>query len=782
MPDSKTGDDSGTAADRLFIKVILPKQGVEKRVPGGGPTSEPFRSVDRGFRESLSSRVQALRTALAPAARRLGAAPARVRLVPRAFAKSHRPDSLFSDKTCPIIGAGKLGELFIRTTPSGLTNLDRAILKGQTPKIRKELSSIETIEPITADDRRAGQSAADVLRKAPKTREGYITKVQLFEIGAGQEALEQDFRERCTTAELTVRRRGYTSASKCFEVVCKQAADVELLSTIVGVRSVRQMPVLSTIRSQAGVRRPLPADMPFPEGPLSQYPVVAVIDSGVRDDIPALNAWVVGRESTVAPEYKNTFHGTFVAGLVAFPRDLNTSLAGIDPTPCAILDVQVLPNGDPAFGDVDELLESELLQDLESVLRENANEIKVWNLSLGTNERCSLDAFSSLAVELDRLQETYGVSFVVSAGNYDERPSLDYPRTGTQLDLGRITTPADSVLSITVGSVAHISFPKTGPQEGEPSPFSRHGAGPNFVIKPDLVHYGGTCRPDGTQYHGVESIVEDGQVGDGCGTSFSTPLVSRLLATVYHQVTPTPSRELARAILTHHARDPRNGQRVPDTDENFLGFGLPTATPLCLECAPWMSTLVFEDTLRPGYYLEWDNFPFPASLTRAGRYFGDIWMTLAFAPARGATWGSEYCETHIDAHFGVYQTTKSLKSGQTTERFKGLVPPEYKNPGLLYESFQVEKLRKWAPVRTYFGSLGDRGERGSRWRLKLQLLSRHGLDMAEMTRPQPFALILTIADPAKLAPVYNEMAMHIRSRFQVRNLALRTAARVRART
>ncbi len=785
MDDQKTRPDGtatgAAASDRLLIKVILPHQGVERRVPGGSSKPQPFRPVDPVFRNSLSSRVQALSAAIVSVAKTVGAAPARVRLTPKAFAKSHRPDTLFSEKTCPIIGAGRLGELFIRVTPSGLSQLDRVIQEGETPKIVKELSSIETIEPMTPEDRRGGQTAADVIRHAPRTTEGYITKVQLFEIGVNQDRLEGDFREQCAAAKIQVRQGGYTAASHNYEVVCQKSADVEVLSRIVGVRSVRQMPVLTSIRAMAGGRRPLPTSLPLPDGPLSQYPVVGVIDSGIRTDVPALNAWLLGRESTVAPEYQNLAHATFVAGLITFPRDLNASLSGLDASPCAVFDVQVFPNNDPAVGDVDELTESELLQDLEGVLRDHSNEIRVWNLSLGTNECCSLDKFSTFAVELDRLQQTYGVSIVISAGNYEERPRLDYPRTQTQLTLGRITTPADSVLGITVGSISHLDLPVTGPRDGEPSPFSRHGAGPNFIIKPDLVHYGGTCRPDGTQPVGVESIVSDSSVGSSCGTSFSTPLVSRLLANIYHQVTPAPSRELARAILTHHARDPRNGERVPETEENFFGFGLPTPTPQCLECAPWMSTLVFEDTLRPGYFLEWDDFPFPASLTRNGRFFGDIWMTLAFAPALGAEWGSEYCETHIDAHFGVFKQTKNRKSGAIKEKFEGLVPPEFKNSGLLYESFQVERLRKWAPVRTYFGSLGEKGVRGSRWRLKLQLLSRHGLDTPEMKHPQPFALLVTIADPEKNAPIYDEMAMKIRSRFQSKNLALRSISRIRTR-
>ena len=154
-------------------------------------------------------------------------------------------------------------------------------------------------------------------------------------------------------------------------------------------------------------------------------------------------------------------------------------------------------------------------------------------------------------------------------------------------------------------------------------------------------------------------------------------------------------------------------------------------------------------------------------------------MTVAFTPARGARWGTEYCETHIDAHFGVYRGQKSRKTGTLKPKFFGLVPPEHKNVGLLYESYQVEKLRKWAPVRTYYGNLGESGERGDRWRLKLQLLTRHRIEDEEAFKPQPFSLIVTIADPLKKAPVYDEMAQMLRTRFQHQNLTVRSAARIR---
>ena len=100
----------------------------------------------------------------------------------------------------------------------------------------------------------------------------------------------------------------------------------------------------------------------------------------------------------------------------------------------------------------------------DEALQQHANKYKVWNLSLGTDAVCSLDEFSELAEELDNLQEKYQVSFVISAGNYDTPPLLDFPRTGEQLQAGRITTPADSVLGITVGAVSHVDYKTNGPK------------------------------------------------------------------------------------------------------------------------------------------------------------------------------------------------------------------------------------------------------------------------------------------------------------------------------
>jgi serine protease AprX len=719
-----------------------------------------------------------------PQIRRVGAAPVRVKLLSKAAAKSHRPENLFSPQSCPIIGGGRLGELFVKATLEGLDRLTNMIEDNESDRITKELSCVDAIEPVTPIYRLGGKDAREVLRHSPRGKKGFITRVRLFTFGASsdQPKLVGDFENTCSSRDIRVSSDGYSPSSFTYEIECRNVEDVDALSRVIGVRSITHMPLIRTIRPRMLSPKPLPK-LPTRDQVIGDFPAVVVVDSGISDQIAALEGWVVGRESEVAPEYQNTDHGTFVAGLICWGGDLNPTIAGTDNSPCGVFDLQVFPNNDPARGDTLALLESELLVSLDAALQEHANKYKVWNLSLGTDTVCSLDEFSPLAEEFDNLQEKYQVSFVISAGNYDTPPLLDFPRMEGQLSAGRITAPADSVLGITVGSVSHVDYKKNGPKENHPSAFSRHDAGPNYVIKPDLVHYGGSCSTDASHMAGIRSVNGTGSA-ENLGTSFAAPLVSRTLAQIYHQVTPTPSPVLARALLTHHARDPRSGLRVPDGDENFFGFGLPAAVPYCLECTPHTSTLVFDDMLRPGYFLEWDDFPYPPSLRRDGKYFGEIWMTVAFAPARGARWGTEYCETHIDAHFGVYRTQKSRETGLTkpTPIFVGLVPPEHKNVGLLYESYQVEKLRKWAPVRTYYGHLGENGERGDRWRLMLRLLTRHGIEDEEAFKPQPFSLIVTISDPDKKAPIYDEMAQIIRNRFQSQNLTVRAAVRIKSKT
>ena len=776
-----------TAPNRLPIKLIMPNQGRERPVPGGGSPPKPFKDITPAVRASLGTQITAIKDSLAPQIVRAGAAPIRVQLIGKALAKSHRPEKLFNDRTCPIIGAGTHGELYLKATPEGLDALVREIKENETARITKDISTVQAIEAVTPVQRRKRKTPREVLQTSPRVgKDLFLTRVRLFDFGPSidQERLVSDFAATCQARDLPVSRDGYSAQNQVYSVACRNEADVEALSKVVGVRSIIGMPLLRTIRAKALNEKAAPLDLPIASSVEGDFPSVVVVDSGIDRNIVPLESWVVGRDSSVVPPYQNPTHGTFVAGLIVWGDRLNPHLSDIDSAPCGVFDLQVIPNADPDWGDTESVTEQEFLQTLETALTEHANRYKVWNLSLSTSEVCAEDEFSAFAEELDDLQEKYQVSFVIAAGNYETRPLLDYPRTAEQQTAGRITAPADSVLGITVGAISHLDYKERGPKREEPSPFSRHGAGPNYIIKPDMVHYGGTCTTDTSHVDGVRSITSAG-TGEDVGTSFAAPLVSRSLAQIYHQIAPTPSPVLARALLTHHARDPRSSSRVPSGEENYFGFGRPVPPPYCLACEPHQSTLIFDDALRPGFYLEWPDFPFPKSLYRDGKFYGEVFMTIAFAPARGARWGTEYCETHIDAHFGVYRTVTSRPDAEgkrrVSEKFVGLVPPEHTSADRLYEELQVKELRKWAPVRTYHGDLGN-GERGDRWRLMVRLLTRHGVEDHEARQSQPFALIVTISDPEKKAPVYDEMAQQIRNQYQSQNLTLRTSARIRPQT
>lgn len=335
--------------DRLPIKLIMPKQGTERRITGGGGPPKPFRTVDATYRTRLSNQVSALRNVVVPQSRRTGGAPVRVKLLSKAAAKSHRPEHLFSSESCPIIGSGRLGELFVKATPEGLDRLAHIIESNQSDRMTKELSCIEAIEPVTPVYRRGGVDAKEVLRRSPRGKQGFIARVRLFNfVGDGdQQKLVDDFESTCRKWDIRASRAAYSLSSFTYEIECRDVEAIETLSHVIGVRSIANMPIIRTVRPRMLNSKPLPK-LPRRADVTGDFPVVVVVDSGISDQIPALESWVVGRDSQVAPQYQNTDHGTFVAGLICWGGELNPTVSGIDSSPCGLFDLQVIPNHDPA--------------------------------------------------------------------------------------------------------------------------------------------------------------------------------------------------------------------------------------------------------------------------------------------------------------------------------------------------------------------------------------------------------------------------------------------------
>ena len=99
------------AEERLYVKIVMPKQGVEKKKPGGGVKPEVFTPVTSAVRTRLAASLEPVERLLASVPLSRPVVPLKAVLTPKALAKSHWRAALFDEKSCPVIGAGKPGEL-----------------------------------------------------------------------------------------------------------------------------------------------------------------------------------------------------------------------------------------------------------------------------------------------------------------------------------------------------------------------------------------------------------------------------------------------------------------------------------------------------------------------------------------------------------------------------------------------------------------------------------------------------------------------------------------------
>jgi serine protease AprX len=262
---------------------------------------------------------------------------------------------------------------------------------------------------------------------------------------------------------------------------------------------------------------------------------------------------VVAQEHHIPAAYSALDHGTLVGALAAsgggFPQD-----ASYFPIPVArLLDIQLLGSG--AYENIDE---DDLIIQVEDAVTNYGpravnrstsvdEPVVVWNLSLGGELPTSEDTFSLVAMELDRIAQENQVVFTIAAGNYTHTPLRSWiiGNGPSPIPKGndRISSPADSALSISVGSLSDTSNPPTAAPAECPSPFSRRGPGPGMLVKPDLVHYGGTYGEYKESVRGILGPHRNGIPLEDIGTSFSTPRVASQLAELVGML-PNPEPEL----------------------------------------------------------------------------------------------------------------------------------------------------------------------------------------------------------------------------------------------
>ena len=284
-------------------------------------------------------------------------------------------------------------------------------------------------------------------------------------------------------------------------------------------------------------------------------------------------------------------------------------------------------------------------------------DIKVWNLSLGSEIETYFNAISPEAAILDQLQYENDIVFVISGTNCD----------GKKKDLPRVGAPADSINSIVVNSVLF---------SGSPATYSRRGPVLCFFNKPDVCAYGGDEQDPIT-------VFSPGGIRKESGTSFAAPWITRKIAYLIYVL--KFSREVAKALII----DAACGWDTDTRQQNLLGFGrVPTqikdiiGTPEDEIKFTMQGTVETYETYAYTIPVPFHNDKFP--------YIAKA--TLCYFPRCSRNQGVDYTDTELDIHFGRINDNEKIKS--IDNNMQG--DPDCVG---LYEKNARKEYRKWDNVK-----------------------------------------------------------------------------------
>lgn len=709
--------------------------------PGG--SNKPFKDVTDEFKRGLLNSIEILskqpgfkeKTTIAV-----------VELENKATAKSHRPTSIFNERTCPFFGDIGYAKQLIEITPNGLSALKEKISTSKSKSAIKELSAIKSINNY------------EVCINADENEKSLSIRLFRFTSAERNRSLDNEFESFLKKFDCSWQKHSSNSV-RLYRVSGNTKVILKLLPSFAGVQSVissRCIQLKPMVKTQLGITPPkmLP---PIQE---KDYPVVAVVDSGVSNCAP-IAPWVTGRMTCVADGYKNNEHGTFVSGLITNSFNLNNNDTRFPACQSKIFSVEVLGNdGGDHFS---------ILQAMHDVAETNP-QIKVWNLSLGGSAPVSKYEISTMALMLDEFQDKFNCLCVVAAGNFEE----DMRSWPPHLELNDgISTPGDSVRALTVGSIAHIDgFVKNS----EPSHFSRKGPVSNYVQKPEVVHFGGNVMMNNGQpvTLGVNSIDSHGNSHQDIGTSFSTPIVSSVAANLFEKIGERANPSLVKSLIIHNANLNNN---IMDNDKPYYGWGKPNGSDDILSVKDYESTMVFEGKAQKSFEIEKLPFPIPSCLRTAdNKVRAEFFITLVYHPELDPQKAFEYCQMDINVGFGKVEKIEKMENGEMVEKFEFKSQVPLQKDTHLFESDLVKSGDKWSPVKVYKKRF-PKGVDIEHWRLRVSVMDRDGYEAQGVLIP--FSIVLTIRDIDKEQPVYNEMSQLMdQQNWEVSDLVVDTQIKV----
>lgn len=714
----------------------------------------------------LSAELSAIKKVMETRSRQKNTAPyvCLARMHEKATAKSWRDSAskLFAVNRPPLVGLVGTRELMVAFDGTDAVDevLHRLADPGATSDYVAKVSMIESLRSFVAHVEVADTDTVVKIR---------LIDYQDYNLNV---AVEKNFESALVESGLSYRKTFYSKTMPIYAVCIANAKAVRDVFAQNGMMemmySIEGMPRYSAVLDASSS-----ADdslLPIAEEGV-EYPVLGVLDSGVAPN-RQMKSWVEDVAKTnVKPECQDRMHGSLVAS-VAVHGDTLAGKKWVGHRGLKVIDAPILPS--PQYGDV---YEDELVGNIRKAV-EGHPAVHVWNLSISIGSAVAEDSFSTFAMALDAIQDEFNVLICKSTGN---TKSFLYGRAPERMCHG-----ADSVRALTVGSVAHDKSPNDYAEIDNPSPFSRIGPGPEFIIKPEVVHYGGNAGKDAQDHAvstGVKAVDPDGVICTIAGTSFSTPRVASLAAELDHRLGGDFNPLLIKGLIVHKAHYPLALQ-LPEQDRaRVMGFGVPPSADEILQGRPHEITLMLQDTLAGGSKIDIMDFPMPKSLIRDGYYTGQVVLTLVFDPILKGSEGSEYCQSNIEVKFGSYLEKVARDTTRRTiinpvgrgESENLLLPANYgKRPVTghdrfgLQERLQIQFQDKYYPVKKYAVDLEqlkpsvrrDSAHKDVSWFLFLQGLFRHSTEMQYeiLDRPpmQPFVCLVTIRDSRGEAPVYDE--------------------------
>lgn len=487
----------------------------------------------------------------------------------------------------------------------------------------------------------------------------------------------------------------------------------------------------------------------------ASYPIVGIVDGGLGS---TPSQWLVHQAPLVPPSQLDPSHGVEIASLLIDGQSLNGPLVCPEPDGCQLVDIAALPI--PAFfsdnypgGDLDLLA----ALDVEVRKAKEATGVRIFCFSHNIDYAVKPDTYDNLSLGLDQIARRHDVIFAISAGNLSSngvRPEWKEKSADVLSDLAnavddRIRAPADSILNISVAALNPAAVSHVTP--AAPARYSRRGPGFKFTIKPDVTHFGGCGPGDTAAPSGLLAVTTGRAITSVHGTSYSAPLAAKTLARLDLITQGSLSREALIALLIHGTSTPDclKSKDYAQVRRDLVGFGLPLPAADLLEGEETSATLVFQDVLQPKKDLFF-RFRWPDCLTVDGKCRGEARVTLVYSPPVGEKFGAEMIRINLDVSLQQFDADKGTYAAKTKSVFKPANEAEK-----AHEHELIKASMKWGNVKQVEFSSSRGVGKSSDWRLNIGYLERLGA----VFPPDgvPFAVIVTLRDPKKTAPVYQDM-------------------------